>query len=478
MSSIKKNFIYSSFLTVSNYIFPLITYPYVSRVLGVTNIGICNFVDSIINYYILISMMGISILGVREMAKSNAENRNKVFTNLFLLNGLSTFIALILLIASIFIIPSLFVYRDLLYIGIIKLLGNFFLIDWLYRGLEDFKYITRRTIFVKCIYVLSIYILIRKANDYTLYFLLSSLMIGINAILNWNHAYNKLIQVKLKWFKFRQYIRPFLYLGIQAFLTSMYTSFNVAYLGFVSNPTQVGYYTTATKLFGIILGVYSAFTSVMLPRMSSLISENRMDEFNALINKSISALLTISIPIIIFSCIFSPDIIYIIAGKGYDGAIMSTRIVMPLIFIIGYEQILVIQVLMALKKDKAILINSIIGASVGFLMNISLVRVFQCEGSAITWFLSEFSVLLSAQYFVNRYCIIQFPLKPLLKNIMCYAPIAAIFILYINLYNSPSLIRIFIAGLFLLIYMIIMQQKILRDHMFLSFIETIKRLKK
>lgn len=163
MSNIKKNFLYSSILTTANYIFPFLTYPYVSRVLGVHNIGICNFVDSIINYFILFSMMGIAATGIREIAKSknNPENRNRIFSSLFILNTISTTIALIILIISIYSVPKLYEYKELMYIGALKLVCNYLLIDWLYRGLEEFKYVTIRTIIVKCIYVGAVFIFIR-----------------------------------------------------------------------------------------------------------------------------------------------------------------------------------------------------------------------------------------------------------------------------------------------------------------------------
>lgn len=133
-------------------------------------------------------------------------------------------------------------------------------------------------------------------------------------------------------------------------LTSMYTSFNVTFLGFVTNVTEVGYYTTATKLHGIILAFFTAFTGVMLPRMSALVAENRMDEVKRLINKSFDLLFMISIPLIVFSIYFAPEIIYLISGNGYEGAITPMRMVMPLVLIIGMEQILIVQLLMPLKK--------------------------------------------------------------------------------------------------------------------------------
>ena len=132
MSTIKRNYFYNSLLTLSNYVFPLIIYPYVSRVLGASNIGICNFVDSVVHWFILISMMGISILGNREMAAAGAdkERRSKAFSGLLTLNLLTTLIAALALVGAIYTVPKLFIYRKMLWVGVLKLMSNFLCIEW------------------------------------------------------------------------------------------------------------------------------------------------------------------------------------------------------------------------------------------------------------------------------------------------------------------------------------------------------------
>lgn len=283
--SLKKNFIYSSILTTSQYLFPLLTYPYVSRVLGVTNIGVVNYVDSLVNYFILFSMLGMSVIGIREIATANVgkESLSRAFWGLFALNGVTTLIALIALIVCIYTIPEFYQYKSLLYIGIIKLIGNFCLIDWFYKGVENFKYITNRTILIKILYVISVFVFIHKPEDYGIYFLLTVLTIGLNAIFNIAYVF-KFIKIKNVSVSILRYIKPFISMGIYQVLTSMYTSFNVAFLGWTISTKEVGYYTTATKIYGLILALYGAFTGVMLPRMSNLLSENRTEEFKIYIH--------------------------------------------------------------------------------------------------------------------------------------------------------------------------------------------------
>ena len=468
---IKRNFFYSSILTTSNYIFPFITYPYISRVLGVTNIGICNFVDSIINYFILFSMMGIGIIGIREIAEAqnDQEKLRQTFSSLFWLNAISTAVSLIILTIAIFSVPELYQYKSLMYIGIVKLLSNFFLIDWFYRGIENFKYITSVTIAIKCLYIIAVFLFIKAPGDYPIYYLLTTLMISVNAVFNCSYIH-KFTHLGIKNLRIKKHLSSFLVLGVYSLLTTMYTSFNVAYLGFVTNPTEVGYYTTATKLYTIIIALYSAFTGVMLPRISSLLADNKIEEFKALIQKSTNILFSVAIPIAIFTCIFSPEIIEIISGKGFEGAIPATRIVMPLILIIGYEQIVVIQILMPLKKDKAIFVNSIIGAIVGILLNILLVTSLKNVGSAIVWFVSEVSVLISAQYFVQKYTSIKFPIKELIQNLFAYIPAIALCVLIYYTVSGSVFLRFSIAGIFMTMYFLSVQKFYLKNEVILSFI--------
>ena len=326
------------------------------------------------------------------------------------MNTLSTTIMLITLITAIFFIPELYEYKELMFVGAFKLFFNYLLVEWLYKGLEYFKFITIRTLIVKVIYVVSVFVFVRKANDYFVYYLLLSMMVVINAIINILYA-RKFVTFTFKKLTIRPFVKPFFIFGFYMFLTSMYSSFNVAYLGFVSGEVEVGYFTTATKLFSILLALYTAFTGVLMPRMSNLIREGCWDEFKILLRKSIDILLFFSIPLIIFSIVFAPEIINMISGKGYEGAIVPMRLSMPLILIIGLEQILIIQTLMPLKEDKIILRNSILGASVSLLLNICIVKSLQSVGSTIVWAVSELTVLGFAQYFLNRHYRISLPLR-------------------------------------------------------------------
>lgn len=427
MVSIKKNFLYSTLLTSANYIFPLITFPYVSRVLGAEYIGLCSFIDSIINYFILFSMMGMNILGIREIAKvkNNKLLLSKVFSSLFLLNLITTAVMMIVLAIVTFVVPKLHQNYDLMIIGGAKLLFNFLLIEWFFKGIENFKYITIRSVVVKIIYVISVLLLVKRREDYSVFFLLTTMMVVINAIVNLNYS-RRIIRITCKGLEINKFIKPFFVLGIYCLLTSMYTTFNVSFLGFVTSDIEVGYYTTASKLYSIIFSIYTAFSGVMLPRMSSLISEGNFQEFKILVDKSYSFLLLLAVPLVIFSVFSAPGIILLIAGQGYEGAIIPMRIIMPMMIFIGFELILIEQILMPMRKDKAILLNSVMGAIVGLLLNLLLVPTMGSIGSAIVKNSSEFVVLCLAQYEVYNYLSINVPWRKFFKYLISYFPLIII----------------------------------------------------
>lgn len=478
MASIKKNFIYSGILTSANYIFPLIVYPYVSRVLGVTRIGACNFVDSIVQYFILLSMFGITSIGVREIAKAkNDKDRlNQAYNSIFWTNALFTIISVVLLIVVIFSVQDLYEYRKLLYVGVLKVVSNFFLIDWLFRGLEEFKYITIRTLLVKCLYVIAVFLFIKEETDYTTYYLLTVMMITVNSILNHRYSRN-FVKVSFRNIKCGTFIYPIIIMGVYSVMTSMYTTFNTAYLGFVAGDKEVGYYTTAHTLYGALLALFGAFTNVMLPRMSSLVSEGNIERFKYLLSKSSNILFSYSIPFVLLFIVYAPEIINLYAGKGFEGAILPMQISMPLMIVIGYEQIIITQGLLPLDKNKAVLVNAIIGAFVGVVLSLIIVGKLKSVGSTLVWTVSELCVLISASVFIKKYLNYRFPLVLLLKELMSYFPLLIVLIYTHNIFNS-HIMDVLSGGIITVTYTFVIQRFILKQKELVDITDSIVKLLK
>ena len=423
---LKKNILYSGILSTSVYVFQFITYPYVARVLGVSNIGICNYVQSIVQYFTLFAMLGISTLGVREIAKCNGDRTklDDTFSKLFLLNLSSTLIITLIYILAISILPQFIPYKKLLIIGASQIFFGAFTIEWLFRGLENFKYITIRSLFVRIGYVASIFTFVHDENDYFTYFIIYTFMCIANSVINWEYR-RKFVRLSFQPLNsIKKYIKPYFYLGSQLILTSLYTTFNTVYLGMICGDNQVGYYTTATKIENVVLALFSSVTLVIMPRISSMIENKNQEGVNKVIMTSIELLFALVFPCLVFIECFSEGIVSLIAGSGYEGAVLPMRIVMPAILIVGLEQILIVQILMPNRADKQVFINSILGAGCSIVLNLFLVSRLQSVGSSIVWIVSEILVLISAIHFVYKKQYITINIgKHLLSYILCFLPL-------------------------------------------------------
>ena len=216
----------------------------------------------------------------------------------------------------------------------------------------------------------------------------------------------------------------------------MYLTFNVMYLGLVTDNVQVGYYTTAYKLYTVVLGFFSAFTSVMLPRMSALVSEEQTDRFKRLVSKSFSAMSMFSMPLILCSLVMAPQIVAVLAGPGYEGAVLPMRIIMPAVLFVGVAQVLALQILMPLQKEKVLLAASVAGAVVAVIVNMLSVKALQGVGSAIVLLCSEFVVTMVYVIYIYRNKIVALPWGEVLKNLLVSLPsVAVAFICAIYLEN-------------------------------------------
>ena len=421
--SIKKNFAYKSVLTLSTYLINFITFPYVARVLGVERIGLVNFVDNTVNYFLLFATMGVGLLGVREIAavKEDKKRRDQVYSSVLALNLLFTLVSLGIYLLCVVTIPKLCQYDELFYIGTAKILFTVFLVEWFFTGVENFRYITLRSILIKVLYIISVFLFVRDTSDYRLYFILTVGVVVLNALINQLYI-REFVRVRWNNIQLFKYLKQNVTLGIYTLMTSMYLTFNVMYLGLVSNNTEVGYYTTAFKLYSVVLGFFTAFTNVMLPRMSSLLANGEKDRFQELVNRSCSVMSTCCIPLILCSMIMAPQIVYILSGPGYEGAILPMRIIMPAAFAVGVAQVLAIQVLMPMKKDKVLLVASIIGAVVSLLINLLVVPYIESVGSAVVLLCSEAVVTGAYLWYVLSHKLTLISVKTIGKSVLYSLP--------------------------------------------------------
>ena len=442
-ASIRHNFIYKSIHNLSSYVIAFVTYPYVSRVLGVDNIGAVGFVDNTVGFFLLFATMGVAILGTREVAavRNDREQLSRAYSSILGMNVILTLVTLAAYICAVLFIPNFSAEngeadRTLLWIGAAKIIATAFIVEWFYAGLENFRYITVRNIVIKLLYIAAVFIFVRQSSDYIAYFALTVGVVVLNALINSVYALS-LVNIRLRELFSTKYIKENFTLGIYTIMTSMYLTFNVMYLGIVSCDQQVGAYTTAFKLYTIILGLCSAFTGVMMPRMSALLAQGQHEEFKRAIGRSFEIILRFIVPIAICSTILAPHIIGVLSGAGYEEAILPMRIIMPATIFVGIAQVLAIQILTPMRCDKILLCASICGGTMALILNLLIVAPLKSVGSAIVMLSSEGLVTAIYLVYALRKRMIAIPFRAVVTSLASSIPPAAVSLCCLYFITNP-----------------------------------------
>ena len=258
--------------SVLNLFFPLITFPYVSRVLSVSGIGIYNFSNTYVNYFILIAGLGITTYAVREGAKyrENRDRINEFVSQIFSLNMIATIIAYVLLFASLIIFKNLHNYVSCILIFSLQILFTTLGTEWIYTIYEDYAYITIRSIIFKIISIILLFLLVRKPEDYLIYAAITVFSAVGSNLLNFIHA-RSFVHIKLttktNW---RYHLKPILVIFASAIAITIYVSSDTTILGLLKNDYAVGIYSTSVKIYQIIEGLLSAILTVTIPRLAFL----------------------------------------------------------------------------------------------------------------------------------------------------------------------------------------------------------------
>lgn len=469
---LKKNILYSGFLTTGLYLSQLITYPYVTRILGATNLGYCNFVQSYVQFFLLLSALGVSTLGVREIAKLNGDKSviSQKFSQLFLLTAITTSIALVVYISIGFYIPQFIPYRKLFFIGAFNIIFSLFNIEWLFRGIENFKYITLRILAVRLVYIALIFLLVKNENDYVIYYVLGVGSVIINSTINWAYS-KKFVTLQLQPLKsILQYLKPNTIIGAQMLLLSYNSTINPVLLGMLSNDMEVGFFTTASKLTVIVLLFYNAYTLALMPRISALVGNDSRNNAISLIGKSYRILYMAALPLVILIEIYTPEIVLLIAGSGYEGAILPMRIALPIIVIGGISQITINQVLIPHNYERITLIAACVGVIICITLNLILVPILSSVASAIAWIITEIIMTVITLTCVRKYLNgFSGELKALCYYFIIYIPLFCLY--FINHLFDFGLINIAVSIIIMLVYIHIMLGYLLKDKIYLSIIK-------
>ena len=401
--SVKYNFIMNFILTATQFIFPLITFPYVARVLEASGNGRVTFAASVANYFMMVASLGIPTYGVRACARARAdrEKLTKTVHELFIINFIVTMLVTITFVISIYVIPRFSQDKTLFYINGINIVLNMFGMNWVYQALEQYDYITFRSIAFKLISIILMFLLVHQKSDYVIYGAITVFAAVGSYVLNFIRI-QKIIDFKYYGpYNLRQHLKPIFTLFAQSVAVSIYTNLDTVMLGFMKTDNDVGYYNTAVKIKGLLLSLVTSLGNVLLPRMSYFVKNKMMDMFMEYMVKALNFELLMSLSLTLYFVLFSKESINFLAGPGYAGAIIAMQIITVAVIPNGLTGVLGVQVLTSLEKEKYVLYSVIVGAVVDFFLNLILIPQFGAAGAALATTIAEFLVLL-VQFIYTR----------------------------------------------------------------------------
>ena len=395
-SNLKLNIALNAFLKVSAFIFPLITFPYVSRVIGASGNGEIAFAESVVSYFSIFAQLGIPTYGIKKCAevREDKDKLSHIVYELLIINSLTIVISYICLFICVNQIPQLESIRYLICISSLSIFLNGIGVDWLFQALEQYKYITIRNLSFKLLSVLLLFAFVHSSSD-ILTLELVNIVGGCGSnILNFIYARQYLSPVKVESLKIRRHFKFIFSFFLLSVSVSVYTSLDSSMLGFLSTSDQVGYYAAGVKTKAILTSAVSSVGAVLLPRMSACISIKDFFTFNRLAKKSIKLVLLVAMPLSIYFSLMADPVILFLAGEGYAQAVPVTQILAFTVLFIGISNIFGMQILVPTNRERITVISTLVGALVDFIINAVLIPTYGSFGAAVGTFTAELSVLL------------------------------------------------------------------------------------
>ena len=401
--SITKNYIYNLTYQILILILPLVTTPYISRILGAENIGIFSFTTSISAYFILFGSLGIALYGQREIAylQNNKKEYSKAFFEIVLLRVITIFIAL--LFFNLIFVNNNNDYKIYYNILVLEIIGNCIDISWFFQGLEEFKKTVVRNIIVKLISVLCIFLFVKHENDLIIYYVIYVLSVIIGNCSLWLYLPKYLSKVNFKNIKIFKHIKPTILLFIPQIAIQVYTLLDRTMLGILtSNISEVGYYEQTQKVIKVLLAVITSMGTVMLTRISNSFSNGERENVNEYIKKSFNIVFLLAFPMIFGIIAISQRFVPVFFGNGFEKVIILMNVISPIILIIGISNVIGMQYLLPTKRQKEFTMSVLYGAIVNFLLNIILIIKFKSVGASIATVIAEITVTSIQIYFIRK----------------------------------------------------------------------------
>lgn len=475
--SVKVNYILNLINTGTQMLFPLITFPYVCRVIEADGIGQINFFQSIISYISLFTCLGIPMYAIREIARDRSDvvQMNRTAMEILLLHSMLTLVGYAIVAILCLTVPQIQVNIPLFLILSLTIFFTAIGCEWFYQGIEDFKYITIRGLIIKTVSVVLLFIFVKSKTDllyygcYTVLGVLGGNIFNFFRLRKYIHRENIIFSE----LHIKRHIKPVLKVFSFSVVTSIYLQLNTVLLGFLKNALAVGYFASATKVMQMLLMMSSCLGSVMMPRASHLIAENKEDEFNRLIQKSYDFTLAIALPMTIGLIFCAPSLITALCGVKFEHSILPSQIIAPIILMVAISNVFGIQVLFPKGKINIVTLCCGIGAVADLILNLCLIPFFSYIGTSIAYLGAEVATTVS-MYFIGRKYI---PIIYFKKSHLTYALgciVMALALYGISLLQLPTLTILLLQGCCgVLAYFIILC--ICKDEMLVQILSKIKR---
>ena len=366
----------NALLTISHVIFPMITFPYYSRVLGAEGTGSVGFALAVVSYFTMVASLGVPTYGIRACAKvrDDKEKLSQTVQELLIINGITTAIMYVAYFLAIAIVPRFAQEKEILTMVSISIVLNTMGISWLYSALERYSYITLCTVIFKIIGVVLMFVFVRSPGDYIIYGGISAIANYGSGILNFFNMRKYISLKKTGPYDFKQHIGPIFTFFMMSASISIYTNLDKVMLGFMKTNTDVGYYDASVKIKTILVNVVTSLGTVLLPRMSFYIEKGEKEAFRRTVTKAFRFVIVAASSLMIFFIIFARESILAISGEEFLPAVFPMQLLMITLLLIG--------------------LSILWGAAVDFVLNLILIPNYASSGAAFATVMAELVVLV------------------------------------------------------------------------------------
>lgn len=464
--SIVKNYIYNLIYQMLTIVLPLVTTPYLSRVLGAGPIGIYGYTLSIITYFILFGSLGIAMYGQREIAyvQDKKEEQSKTFWEIVIFRIITMTVALIIFYLTFCLKGEYSLYYKIL---ILELVANAIDISWYFQGVEDFGKTVVRNIIVKSLSLVCIFIFIKSPEDLWKYFLIYTLANLLGNLTMWMYIPKILPKIRLKELNLTKHIKPTLALFVPQIATQIYVVLDKTMVGNITgNMSEVGYYEQAQKIVKALMLVVTALGTVMSSRIANTYALKKDNEIKKYLEKSFNAVWFLGIPITLGLIAITPKMVPWFYGDGFNSVIPLLIATSPIILIIGLSNVTGSQYLIQVGNQRVFTISVTTGAVVNVIFNFILINMLGTIGAVISSNLAEISVLVVQLYYLRE----KIKIKNIFKNSWKYiisGIIMSIVVYAISIKMNTScintLIQICIGGILYFILLIIFKEQFINE---------------